>query len=106
MTNKEAPHVKTWCQDGLQTVISDGYFKLAPKESMLKILAILFALFGIYSLYIVASGQGYLYTIGALLALVAAYGLWFRKHWSQYVFYFFRQLTSLSGCGFFGRLGM
>ena len=56
---------------------------------MLKALAILFALFGMYSLYVVVSGHGYLYAVGTVVTLAAAFGLWFRKPWSQYVVYFF-----------------
>lgn len=55
---------------------------------MLKAIAILFAAIGIYWLYNVVSSQSYFLVIGVALALVAAAGLWFRKHWSQYVVYF------------------
>lgn len=56
---------------------------------MLKALAILFATFGTYSVYVVVSGQSYFYAIGAVVTSVAAVGLWLRKPWSQYVVYFF-----------------
>ena len=61
---------------------------------MLKALAILFGLFGIYSLYVVVNGQGYLYVIGAVIALVAAIGLWLRRPWSRYVVYFFETVQN------------
>jgi uncharacterized membrane protein (DUF2068 family) len=54
---------------------------------MLKALSVLFALFGICSMYVAVHVHAYSYAIGAVVALAAAFGLWLRKHWSQYFVY-------------------
>jgi len=54
---------------------------------MANVIALVLVVYGAYALYAAFSGQGYTMIIGAVLALIAASGLFLRKSWSQYFVY-------------------